>query len=416
MGHLTSVPVARTMSREPCFKKIAMCGGVVIALVLVFADIASCEVLDIEYEDPLAGRRVFVQKGCIRCHNVLGEVDSLGPDLTNIGKGSTLAKLAGLFWSHSPRMIDLMEEHGIPYPTFTEDEMKQVMAYLYFLSYFEKPGDYIEGKRIFESKQCGTCHAIGGQGGSVGPSLDEYSLPLTSDYLLQEMWNHGAKMTMAMRDLGIERPTFVSGELPHLVAYIQGAALNIREGSGMALPGNPRSGEQVFMKKGCGQCHGSNDGLKARGPNLESPERGGRAASDIAEQIWNHGVLFWNKVDEPQAQGIRFEGTEMPDLIAYLHFLPSKGIHGDPASGRQLFVEKGCASCHDSREHKASGPNLANSAARRSLTSLTTAMWNHAPFMRDMLEKKALTWPLFFENEMQDILSFLKSMNREASP
>src|SRR3989338_8707538 len=71
------------------------------------------------YEDPLKGRAVFAEKGCIRCHSVLGEGGTLGPDLTWLGKGRNIYELIGLFWSHSSKMIEMMKEKKAPYPTFS---------------------------------------------------------------------------------------------------------------------------------------------------------------------------------------------------------------------------------------------------------------------------------------------------------
>jgi hypothetical protein len=38
--------------------------------------------------------------------------------------------------------------------------------------YFDRPGDPATGERLFASKRCVGCHAVGGVGGQQGPALD----------------------------------------------------------------------------------------------------------------------------------------------------------------------------------------------------------------------------------------------------
>lgn len=40
-----------------------------------------------------------------------------------------------------------------------------------------------EGKKLFEERRCGMCHAIGGQGGKVGPDLADVGTKRDGDWL-----------------------------------------------------------------------------------------------------------------------------------------------------------------------------------------------------------------------------------------
>ena len=45
-------------------------------------------------------------------------------------------------------------------------------------------GSEIEkGKKLFEERRCGMCHAIGGQGGKVGPDLSDVGTKRDGDWL-----------------------------------------------------------------------------------------------------------------------------------------------------------------------------------------------------------------------------------------
>ena len=105
--------------------------------------------------DPLAGRQVFLQKGCQTCHAVWGEGGSLGPDLGKEGVWHSVMQLAGVLWNHSPEMIEKMRERRISRPTISSAEMADLAAFLYFLNYFDAPGDPVRGKLLFSQKGCG---------------------------------------------------------------------------------------------------------------------------------------------------------------------------------------------------------------------------------------------------------------------
>ena len=57
-------------------------------------------------ESSLAGARVFVRKGCVRCHSVMeGQRDKVGPDLGKIHTRGNMLDVVGRMWSHGPLMM-----------------------------------------------------------------------------------------------------------------------------------------------------------------------------------------------------------------------------------------------------------------------------------------------------------------------
>ncbi len=122
--------------------------------------------------DPAAGRRLFQERGCLRCHSIWGNGGTLGPDFAIIGAGRSMQQLAGLFWNHTPRMIETVRRRGFQWPTFTEQELANVISYVYYVKLFDEVGDPELGERWFREKRCVQCHSVGGTGGRVGPALD----------------------------------------------------------------------------------------------------------------------------------------------------------------------------------------------------------------------------------------------------
>ena len=117
--------------------------------------------------NPIDGRRIFVEGRCVRCHAIWGNGGNLGPDFATVGGGRSLQQLAGMFWNHTPRMIETVRERGFAWPTFSEGELADIISYIYYVKLFDEPGDSALGRRWFAEKRCMECHAVGGSGGSL---------------------------------------------------------------------------------------------------------------------------------------------------------------------------------------------------------------------------------------------------------
>lgn len=170
--------------------------------------------------DPREGWKLFTIKGCIRCHAIQGQGGKVGPDLSQQHLPRTPSGLAGLFWNHSPRMWAKMRELEVPIPTFSGIEMADLVAYLYFVGFFDPPADPARGRAVFMSKGCIRCHAVSGAGGTVGPDLARSEAVLSPVEAAHLMWNHAPFMEARMKELGISWPRFEGNEMADLLAYL----------------------------------------------------------------------------------------------------------------------------------------------------------------------------------------------------
>jgi len=365
-------------------------------------------------EDPLKGSRLFVSKGCVKCHAIWGIGDALGPDLAQMSKQQNLLQLAGLLWSHSPKMIEIMQERGVSRPTFTPQEMGDLMGYIYYFNYFDQPGNFIEGEKLFLEKGCGSCHSVGKNGGKDKTSLDDYGKYISPSFLATGLWNHSPEILSEMRRIGIKQPEFKGQELAHLLAYIRGAAVNQNGEIIYAEPGSPKRGKDLFKQKKCNVCHAVWG-------------EGGRQASDlgrremrltlteISGKIWSHSGHMWEGMKKIGLPFPIFSPREMADVISYLYFIQFYDEKGDIKEGKKLFREKVCIFCHALEgEGENVGPDLTESEAHFSPIFLASAMWNHAIVMEDMLEEKNLGWPRFSGNEMRDIVSYIQEASERS--
>lgn len=359
--------------------------------------------------DPASGRQIFVERGCVRCHSIWGNGGTLGPDFAVVGTGRSLQQLAGVFWSHTPRMIETVRDRGVEWPAFSESELADIISYIYYVKLFDEPGDPDLGKRWFGDKRCEQCHAVGGIGGRVGPPLDGYARYIAPVSLAQGLWNHGPEMQQQQSSRGVPMPTYVGGEIADMQAYIREASRMQGRDVVLLQPPDPNKGRRLFASKGCVTCHGMDGRGTAYGPDLRAATQQLRV-SGIAGELLNHSARMASAMQSRSVTLPRFQGTEMADVIAFLYFLRFYDMAGDVRMGQLIFTQKGCAGCHRQDGQASIGPDLSESQAVLTPLGLATAMWNHAPAMYDRIQSAAAGWPRFEDNEMRDLSVYLRTL------
>ncbi|MBI3982599.1 MAG: c-type cytochrome [Gemmatimonadetes bacterium] len=362
--------------------------------------------------DPIAGRRMFVERGCVDCHSIWGNGGTLGPDFALVGAGRSLQQLAGLFWNHTPRMIETVRRRGVAWPTFTADELADFISYVYYVKLFDEPGSPELGERWFREMRCRECHSLGGVGAAVGPALDSYARYPAPIRLAQGMWNSGPAMRARLAARGVPLPVFLGREVADLQAYIrQASSLGSRDLRFLEPP-DPNAGRRLFVTKSCVVCHGADGHGSEKGPPLhEITQR--RRVSEIAGLIWNHSGAMATALEREGLALPRFTGTEMADVIAFLYYLRYYETGGDAREGERLFEAKGCARCHARDGSPSVGPDLSQSDAASTLLGLAAAMWDHAPAMYDLIQTQRIEWPRFEGDEMRNLSIYLQRLSQQ---
>ena len=381
--------------------------GLAVMLVLVFFVTPA---MASEFGDPVQGQAIFQSKGCVRCHAVRGAGGRIGPDLGRKVVQSSFYEIASGMWNHSPAMGERMEEFKVTRPYFDGNELADVAAFLYFLKYFDEPGDPRIGQTLFTEKHCIRCHQVAGQGGQVGPRLDTLPRTVSPLRIAQDLWNHGAAMVTAMEMQGLDVPTFQDSEIIDLLAYLrnQGQRGTTRE---FQSAGDPEKGRSLFTTKGCDRCHAIFGSRAKLGPDLGRAELRG-SVTQIAGGMWNH----WSGMAQAmQSLGMRrpeFQGEELADLFAYIFIARYEGAPGDQARGENVYREKGCAICHRPDRKGEIGPPLLEISSEPK-ESVVQKMWNHAPQMWERMQARQVPWPRLEPDELADMLSFLATEGTE---
>jgi mono/diheme cytochrome c family protein len=382
------------------------------ALVLCAAAPAVAQPLFGPPQDPLAGSRVFGAKGCARCHSVSGVGGKVGPDLARTTRPRSFHDLAAALWNHAPRMADRMRQLAIARPRLDGRESGDLVAFLFSVSYFDRPGNAETGRRLFTTKRCIVCHQVAGRGGVVGPSLDGLKQQTTPIALATAMWNHGPQMAEVMKAKGIIRPTFTGSDLRDLLAYIGSASLPLSDEPLYVLPGNPESGRQLFADKRCLGCHGVGGAGGKGGPDLAERRRGGTPA-DFAAAMWNKAPSMTAAMQSAAVPPPELRPAEMADIVAYLYAVRYLAPGGDPRKGLAVATAKGCLGCHGSGERGKAAGDLGRARGVDTVGGMLAALWNHS-FIGDPRPAGGgrAPWGALSADEMADLLAFLQSPAR----
>jgi mono/diheme cytochrome c family protein len=178
------------------------------------------DVLLLEPPDPNSGRELFRDRGCSNCHGSSGSGTAYGPDLHRATQRLRVSEIAGTLWNHSSQMASAMQARGIAFPRFQGSEMADVIAFLYYLRFYDTGGDADAGEVVFREKGCSNCHALEG-GSSLGPDLSESDAILAPLKLATAMWNHAPAMYTVIQLEQVDWPRFEGTEMRDLTVYLR---------------------------------------------------------------------------------------------------------------------------------------------------------------------------------------------------
>jgi mono/diheme cytochrome c family protein len=392
-----------------------MRGAILLAVVwlsLTGAPVAAQPEIDLQLpDDPLRGRLLFEDKGCVQCHGIAGRGASIGPNLGEGHFSGSFLELGASLWNHVPGMSVTFDVTGLPWPELSQRETTELMAFLYFIEYLGRPGAAAAGESVFADQGCAFCHEIGAGESGIGPDLaglERFASPL---YVAQEIWNHGPTMLASMRELEMSPPNFGEGDLADLSAFVRQQAETGPQERLLLAPGNPNRGREVFSDKGCSTCHGAGGHGGSDAPDLSQKDLH-RSAEGIAGTMWNHALVMGDFMRDRGVGWPTFADSELADLIAFLYFLPFVDPAGDPTRGAEVFASRSCADCHGAGElatvdESERGPQLDGSSIASSPAAMVAAMWNHAPMMKKVILGEALPWPELDGADLRDLRAYL---------
>jgi cytochrome c len=270
-----------------------------------------------------------------------------------------------------------------------------LFAFLYFIRYMDEPGNPRNGKAVMETKYCGKCHSVVKEGAKGDLSVwGMYTNPIL---WAQMMWNHTPQMEREMKKRGLAWVEFKGNEMVDLIAYIR--SLNPRVEKIYLSPGDPQSGNKLFTRKGCIQCHSSQGEL-----DLSRIRDFPRTLGQLAGVMWNHSREMWKKMEEKGISRQTLSAQEMTDLVAYLFSARYFDEPGDPERGKTVFMKKQCSLCHSKGSKKR---DLSTLKGQISPILMAEVMWNHGSEMLERMRKVKVPWQKIDGKDMVDLMEYL---------
>lgn len=256
--------------------------------------------------------------------------------------------------------------------------------------------DSNRGEALFSKLACIKCHSVNGQGGYVGPDLGKLAdRDFTPSGLAATMWNHAPTMWADMSARDIQTGEMTDQDAADLFAYFYSVRF-------FEKPGDAARGKAVFQQKGCADCHGISQ-EKQPGIHPVSQWQSLNHPFALSEDMWNHSRSMIAAMSARHRVWPDLTAQELSDLLVYLRNLPtSKALSplfmiDVVPQGRELFVTKGCKTCHES------DTALAGRIKGRTLTEIAAEMWNHGPRMASLDAPPVV----FAQGEMRELLSYI---------
>ena len=268
----------------------------------------------------------------------------------------------------------------------------------------------IVGSQVFGAKRCAQCHAIDGQGGTVGRDLGRIREERSLYGLAADMWNHVPRMIERTGQLGVQWPRLSRQQAGDLIAFL--FTVNYFD----RAP-DTENGQRLYTQKRCVLCHQVGGVGGVVGPNLDYLGDHG-SPIQVASAMWNHGPAMTRELEARGLERPSLTGAELLDLIGYIRSglasitnEPLYVVPGDATKGSDSFDERGCAQCHSVRGRGGTvGPDLAAFSAKRSLIEFAAAMWNKQPRMFAAQESERIAIQQVSAEEMADLVAYLYSV------
>ena len=158
--------------------------------------------LSTSFELPPAegGEALVKAKGCLDCH----------AGGWNKFHNQTITDIAVAMWNHQSNMRQ-------PPPTFSEQEMRQIIGYIWSRQYFRGEGNAERGKKVFAEKSCATCHNDPASG---APKLAQGKDAYSDITMVSALWGHGPRMLELMNQKKLPWPRFTAQQMSDLIAYL----------------------------------------------------------------------------------------------------------------------------------------------------------------------------------------------------
>ncbi|MFQ5422520.1 MAG: c-type cytochrome [Phycisphaerae bacterium] len=356
--------------------------------------------------DAMHGWRVFDRKHCADCHAIWGQGGTIGPDLGRLRSSRfSRERLAGILWNHLPPVLSRTRLAGRPADSLTAGDIEHLFSLMTFVRQVDEPGRAAEGRRLLEIRGCTACHSIEVEGGAPGPDLRKWSGLTNPIVWAQRMWAHTPTVQAGQEGSTEPRTMLQGADLAHLVAYVRQAGRH--QERTYLRPGSIAIGQRLFADKKCNMCH------PGTGPDLAMADLP-LAVGVLAARMWKHSPEMSEVMRGEAGPGAPLSPQELADTLAYVLSLDRRERVADPLRGKREFERKTCSQCHAGRPAEGvDAPTIGHlRGSAESAAGVAAAMWNHGEIMPKRVEEVGVSWPVFDDGEMVDLLAWLRTQGK----
>ena len=190
-----------------------------------------------------------------------------------------------------------------------------------------------------------------------------------------------------------------------------GLAVATANGASVPIPGDAARGKELFESQKCISCHSVAGSGGKSAPDLARASRQRYTPALMASLMWNHAPQMWSAMQRAGIERPRLSEEQAADLFAFFYAFRYFETPGDAGRGRLVFERRKCNECHDvAGGGKGTGPPVASWTSLNDSIDLARAMWNHAPQMRDQLQKRKIDWPRLSGQEMADLVVYARNV------
>ncbi len=152
-----------------------------------------------------AGRALVASKRCTSCHR--------GPRaFEDQPTRYTLTDLSVSMWNHPP--VASTDARA-----FTAEEMRDIIGYVMAAQFLQEKGDFAQGAKVFEKRQCARCHDNPASG---APPREQMAGRMSSFGIIAAVSRHGPAMLERMQRAGYSWPHLTDFEMADLATYLHG--------------------------------------------------------------------------------------------------------------------------------------------------------------------------------------------------
>jgi cytochrome c2 len=186
-------------------------------------------------------------------------------------------------------------------------------------------------------------------------------------------------------------------------------AAGVRGADETTPEGNPFQGREIFVQKGCIQCHSVWGHGGSLGPDI-TVVVAGKTWDELVGDFWNHTPRMIDEVNQRGYTWPALDPQEMADTLSYLYYLRLFDEPGNAVRGADTFARLRCDGCHTlgGRGGTSGGP-LDRFSAYPSPTPLAQAMWNAGPRMQREQLRRGSPIPQFTGHEMADLQAYIRA-------